>query len=745
MTKLKFAWLPKESVRNLEYFLNALDEEDDIDLRQYTDILDICYVKINNIINKLKSDFNLLILWLRYHHKLISLKPENINLWDKIHTTHESIRMYAKQKKDDKNEFRFLTKEFSDKHVFTKQMPNFLKQLTSLGKLMRWGTDDINLKTPFVDLDEYDLEEIDNNLKNAKKNVLKYEIYYINDPWNKDQCIVSINRLIYYGKLLSVVEDTWKELEQTALIQIDKYRKSIIDELKKIESFENTYTRNILSIPLNNKYIKMFIKVFEEDFEIIKLCIEEMDNGHRPLIPINEYYWDEDVDSPGNKHKLEAYKINDSLTLDNTVSNIKKYALPIIEDLDKPQPLREDESHNYENDYIPESKPRHVLPVNDVIKESEQYEDYDETQSESSESDESEDINDNWDRNIPLSKTDLTNKGIYSNEERSSKVNQPDLFFDNTSRTVKKRVDTPFPSMIRNKSDNTNTERFIEENTGNDQTENLSQPLIINTKLNGIPNLDTGYNSTNKIPQLKNSNESKMKSENYTQIFPLSKIGQSDENINTLPVLKTSNIETINDEFTKMKITEPIVINATSGHDTLNKNIISKYKTSDRNKLLATQKLGEKMGALLSTMNSLIDLGERSIQSSIKQNPGVQNNVKQNSENIHILDTENIESIQKDSQKVDIFKNPILQPRFKLLDSPFQLNETIKDGEVLKSDILQPAVLTDNDNIVENKVETEEDNTVETDSKPEDDILEQLVTRIRNAKVDDTEIDVEKK
>lgn len=275
MEKPKFAWMPPEKIQNINEFIDSLLDEDVVDLKQHSEILDECAVKSDKGIIQPMSDFNIMVLWLKYYKKIIHSKPDNNVLWNKIIITHSNIKNQLARKREIPDEFRQITKDLSDKKAFKSHHKKFLSMLRSLGALIRWDTTKISV-SDFIDIGKDDVEDINENIEAAKNNMLNYEIYEITEPWNSERFdVLQINKLLYYTRLFVTVEDSWNKLERSAISSINNAKNNILNELKKT-NFSNLYVANLLAFPIKGQYVNMFIKMIDEDHDIITECIENV-------------------------------------------------------------------------------------------------------------------------------------------------------------------------------------------------------------------------------------------------------------------------------------------------------------------------------------------------------------------------------------------------------------------------------------------------------------------------------------
>lgn len=270
-------WLPEENLKVLTTFLNNLEELDDVDLREYPNVINKCAILENGEFNVIMSNFNYLILWLRYHQKLLQYKPDHAKLRNQIFDLQKSIQNGIKSHNINDEKYTHTRKNLQNDKNIKVTFQKIHEELIPIGYAIKWGSNISVRDRDYINLSERELLDLTENLNLAKKNMLTYKIYNINDPWNDNgQIVTDINRFIYRCKLLITLEDAWTEIETMAMTYINITKNKLIANVAQRDEFDNLYTYRVLTMPLDSRQVKSFIALIESEAPIIKRCIEEL-------------------------------------------------------------------------------------------------------------------------------------------------------------------------------------------------------------------------------------------------------------------------------------------------------------------------------------------------------------------------------------------------------------------------------------------------------------------------------------
>ncbi|ANC96530.1 U11 protein [macacine betaherpesvirus 9] len=730
MSNSPFAWISDEAKKSLTFFFNNLTKLPDVDMRKNLTVLNHCIVKTGSIINRVKTLYNMLVLWVKYHQALCIEKPDYDEVWQEILKIHNILKGYL-ESREMSNQFSSLIS--LDKFRFETDFQRVSNDLLVLGNTIRWGL--VTKSGDYINLSAEEKDNIFQNLRMAERNMLCFKVYKIVDPWNENGYIVTnINRFLYLGKLLLTLTNSWSNLEKIAFNSIIEKRSEILGAVGYNADFDLVYSFKVLSFPLTSETVDTFLKILIQEFAVITKSLDLLNHQKSKLQHSIEFYTgfsnpetstlseetlvkfpEEKIQNPIEETLFAIPSEKQDQTQDSNVNihslTVKK---PLLKLLDQPNnkyqvfqtgildftdnSLRSKKDQNFSDDeFDKNTEPIKLIdsfsnleisdsnnvpkPVEMVILDSQQFPKQQISTYSELGSPENKNILDDVHLNQLPKKSAVDLQEILDLQERINKIkyNNHDIF----QLPLEKRKKEVLQENLQTVDDE-HDEIYVSRQNQNPNPENdITMPKSLNETLNTAENNDVD-NFKHLAKYTFTDTAKKLRPESGSKWTPESSL---------IDVNRRNNI---------------------------------------LQKELVESGLGEKVQKLLTGFTDFISLEEKSLKDIISTSK------KELAENDHLKDY-NLKQILNPAAKNELFKNFSLNEKFEPIESPFFLpNVEIRD---LHSGSLINVTEPTQENITQTKTDLETDliNLDESLKNDENDVVNQLVTHLKQPEVDHVE------
>ncbi|QQL09673.1 Ba55 [Baboon cytomegalovirus] len=270
---LKFIGLSPKHVASISKFLETLSKRPNVDLECNAKILRRCGEKI---LHRRSVMFNKLVLWLAYYRELRYHAPDLSSLLSEfevqVNEVSRRAHTYPFRKPGDARS-HLRTIEVStfgdDARTDLQVIQSAMESSTALAKLSECQPMTTG-EVAFIQLREKDVMLLEDSLRDICSNMFEIRPAQLNieRPCNSS-LVNATNKLVYLGKVITMVRTCWDSLTEKCLLNIKDLCKSLMKELKTCKSFESNYCSNIIKHGVHNgETADMLLEMLMEDFHI---------------------------------------------------------------------------------------------------------------------------------------------------------------------------------------------------------------------------------------------------------------------------------------------------------------------------------------------------------------------------------------------------------------------------------------------------------------------------------------------
>ncbi|AKG51624.1 UL32 [Papio ursinus cytomegalovirus] len=270
---LKFIGLSPKHVASINKFLETLSKRPNVDLECNAKILRRCGEKT---LHRRSVIFNKLVLWLAYYRELRYHAPDLSSLLSEFEVQVSEVSRRAhtypfRKPGDARSHLRTIevTSFGDDARTDLQVIQSAMESSTALARLSECQSMTVG-EVAFIQLREKDVMMLEESLRDICNNMFEIRPAQLNleRPCNSS-LVNATNKLVYLGRVISMVRICWDSLTDKCLINIKDLCKSLMKELKTCKSFESNYCSNIIKHGVHNgETADMLLEMLMEDFHI---------------------------------------------------------------------------------------------------------------------------------------------------------------------------------------------------------------------------------------------------------------------------------------------------------------------------------------------------------------------------------------------------------------------------------------------------------------------------------------------
>ncbi|AEV80893.1 tegument protein pp150 [Saimiriine betaherpesvirus 4] len=276
MANLVFIGLPRRNVVTLNQFVKTVIKRDDVDLTHHKKILKKCGYKF---LNRRTAAYNELILWLGYYRELRNHRPDVSPLRTEFHRLCCSICQHVKghsaldmTRVDVKATVSVLEHEQKNllQDLSRGAIVLIMEAITSLCRMIVYGKLSSGCSFEFVNMRGKDMALLEENIGYAERNMFQIQPLRLDlDNKRNPHIVNSGNKMMYIGRLILAVLESWEALETKCLSSISGLCQSLRSELREIGTFDCQYINNILKTRVNDGVAcDDLLNLLTEDFHL---------------------------------------------------------------------------------------------------------------------------------------------------------------------------------------------------------------------------------------------------------------------------------------------------------------------------------------------------------------------------------------------------------------------------------------------------------------------------------------------